>query len=92
MPIDTEICYGNKTTIYFEIRIKLTYGIKITFPILPSDLFPYLWAELAPEQTLLIDRMACKKEWLRIIATYVSEIFPYWIQSFHVRDVNLLIT
>lgn len=47
--IDTEIYYAVLMRIYFEISIKLTFGIKITFPVLPSNLFPYLWAELAPE-------------------------------------------
>lgn len=92
MPIDTEIYYANVMRIYFEITIKVVFGIKNIFPVLSSALFHYLWAELAPEQVLFIDGMACKKGWLRIIANYISEIFPCCIQSFRVRDVNLLIT
>lgn len=61
MPIDTEIYYANIIRIYFEIRLKLIFGIKIIFPVLSPDLFPYLWAELASEQALFIGGMACKK-------------------------------
>lgn len=61
MLISTVICYANIVRISFEIRIKLTFGIKITFNLLLSDLFSHLWAELAPEQALLIDGMACEK-------------------------------
>lgn len=77
MTIDTEIYYANIMRIYFEIRIKVIFGIKNIFPVLSSDLFPYLWAALAPEQALFIGGMAYKKGWLRIIANYVSEIFTY---------------
>lgn len=76
MPIDTEI-YNANIMSFFEIEIKLIFRIKNIVPVLSSDLFPYLWAELAPEQALFIGRMACKKECLRIIANYISEIFPY---------------
>lgn len=61
MLICTEIYYANILRIPFEIRIKLTLGIKITFHSLLSDLFPHLWAEIAPEQALLVDGMACEK-------------------------------
>lgn len=61
MLICTEIYYANILRISFEIRIELTFGIKITFHFFLSDLFPHLWAEFAPEQALLIGGMACEK-------------------------------
>lgn len=62
MLIGTEIYYANISRISFEIRIKLTFGIKIIFHFLLSDLFPHLWAELASEQALLIGGILAKKD------------------------------
>lgn len=54
---------------------RIVFGIKFIFPILSSDLFPYLWAELAPEQALFIGGMAWKKDGWELLQTMFQKSF-----------------